>query len=121
MSLKDFEILQELGKGAFGTVYKVKRNLDGQLYALKKVPINRLTNKEKENTLNEIRILASLNCPNVISYKDAFYDEEQNSICIIMEYADDGDLEEKVVKNVKFKLHFSENEIWNVFKQIVSG
>jgi serine/threonine protein kinase len=34
-SLKSFEILKKLGKGAFGQVYKVKRLKDGKIYALK--------------------------------------------------------------------------------------
>lgn len=42
---------------------------------MKKVDINDLTFKEKQNALNEVRILASINHPNVIAYKDAFFDE----------------------------------------------
>ena len=45
---------------------------DGQVYALKKVKLNSLSEKEKENAINEVRILASINHKNVISYKEAF-------------------------------------------------
>jgi len=55
-------------------VYKVKRKTDGILYAMKKVKLPKLTQKEKENSLNEVRILASIKHPYIISYKDAFYD-----------------------------------------------
>lgn len=34
-----------------------------------------LSEREKENALNEVRILASINNENVISYKEAFIDE----------------------------------------------
>jgi NIMA (never in mitosis gene a)-related kinase len=34
-----------------------------------------LKDKEKENALNEIRILASIEDPFIIGYKDAFFDE----------------------------------------------
>jgi len=34
-----------------------------------------LTDKERENALNEVRILASIDEPNVISYKEAFIDD----------------------------------------------
>jgi NIMA (never in mitosis gene a)-related kinase len=37
-----------------------KRVSDGELYALKKVKLGKLTEKEKENALNEVRILASI-------------------------------------------------------------
>jgi NIMA (never in mitosis gene a)-related kinase len=56
-------------------VYKVRRKEDGCEYALKKVKILDLNEKERQNALNEVRILASVNHPNVISYKEAFVDE----------------------------------------------
>ena len=39
-----------------------------------------LSEKEKENALNEVRILASIRHPNIISYKEAFLDEGTNSL-----------------------------------------
>jgi NIMA (never in mitosis gene a)-related kinase 1/4/5 len=54
--------------------------------------MTKLSDKEKENALNEVRILASINHPNIIAYKEAFIDEGSTSLCIIMEYADNGDL-----------------------------
>lgn len=51
-----------------------------------------LAEKEKQNALNEIRILASMQHPNIVSYKDSFLDEATCSLCIVMEYADGGDL-----------------------------
>ena len=50
-----------------------------------------LSEKEKANALNEVRLLASIKHPNVISYKEAFIDEASSCLCIIMEYADSGD------------------------------
>jgi NIMA (never in mitosis gene a)-related kinase 1/4/5 len=44
------------------------------------------------NALNEVRILASVTHKNVIAYKEAFYDNEEKALCIIMEYANDRDL-----------------------------
>lgn len=58
--MKDFQILNKLGEGAFSIVYKVKRLSDNMEYALKKVRLSNLSLKEKENALNEVRILASV-------------------------------------------------------------
>jgi len=121
MSLKDFEIISELGKGAYGSVYKVRRLQDNEIYALKKVPMSKLNAKEKENSLNEVRILASVSHPNVVSYIDAFYDDSSSTLCIVMEFADDGDLESKINKHIKLKKKFPEHEIWHIFKNIVLG
>jgi NIMA (never in mitosis gene a)-related kinase len=69
-----------LGEGTYSSVYKVKRPADSQEYALKKVRLLNLTDKEKENALNEVRILASIKNPNIISYKEAFADEPSSCL-----------------------------------------
>jgi len=73
--MQNFHVIKSLGEGAFSTVYKVKRISDGQEYALKKVKMGKLTEKEKNNALNEVRILASIQHPNIISYKESFLEE----------------------------------------------
>ena len=47
MSLNDFEFGKELGKGAFGSVTIVRRKEDNKIYAMKRVKIGRLSQKEK--------------------------------------------------------------------------
>jgi len=50
----------------------VKRNSDGETYALKKVTMQQLSQRERSNALNEVRILASIQHPNIVAYKEAF-------------------------------------------------
>ena len=61
MSLNDYEILKQIGTGAFSTVSLVKSKKDNLIYALKSVELNKMQQKEKDNSLNEIRLLASIN------------------------------------------------------------
>lgn len=68
------------GDGAYSVVYKVMRKSNNKVYALKKVKIAGLSEKEKENALNEVRILASIKRPNVISYKESFIDQDSESL-----------------------------------------
>lgn len=121
MSAKDFEIIKQLGKGAFGTVHLVKRKEDGNIYALKVVQLSKLTKKEQENALNEVRILASVAHPNIIGYKEAFFDDSTKALNIVMEYADDGDFETKIQKHIKNKTNFPENQIWSYLIQMIQG
>ena len=80
MSLREFQIVCKFGEGTYSSVYKVKRQTDGNIYALKKVRMLNLSDKEKENSLNEVRILASINSPYIISYKQAFVDDTTKSL-----------------------------------------
>ena len=119
--MKNFEILNKLGNGAYSEVFKVRRKADNQIYALKKVKLKNLKEKEKINSLNEIRILASIKSPFVISYKEAFITEEDKSLNLVMEYADNGDLYQKIKLFKKKKLFFEEKDIWKIFIQITRG
>ena len=121
MSLKDYEIGKELGSGAFGSVAIVKRKEDGQTYAMKRVKITRLDKKERENAINEIRLLASLHHPNIIGYFEAFYDEPSTTLNIIMEYADDGDIAAKIKEIKRNRVYLEEKTIWNWFIQLLNG
>jgi len=39
-----------------------------------------LSEKEKQNALNEVRILASIRHPNIVGYKEVFIEEASNSL-----------------------------------------
>ena len=119
--MEGFEIIEKLGDGAYSIVYKVKRKEDSNIYALKKVKLKGLSDKEKQNALNEVRILASVKSPFVISYKEAFIEEETETLCIVMEYADKGDLYQKIVHLKKIGCLIEEIDAWKIFIQMVRG
>ena len=119
--MENFDIIEKLGEGSYSTVYKVKRKLDDQIYALKKVKLLNLNEREKKNSLNEVRILASIKSKYVISYKEAFFDEKDSTLGMVMQYADNGDLHQKILEHKKSMKYFDEIEIWKIFIQIVKG
>jgi len=119
--MEQFKIINKIGEGAYSTVYTVRRIEDNKIYALKKVKIKKLSKKEQANALNEVRILASVNSPYVIGYKESFIDEAEQTLNIIMEYADDGDLYQKIKLYLKNKTFFMEHDIWRIFIQITKG
>ena len=121
MSLNDFEFRESLGKGSFGSVYIVKRKENQKIYAMKRVRLINLGEKEKQNSFNEVRLLASFSHPNIIGYKEAFFDEKSSTLNIVMEYADDGDLSTKIKNNLKKHVQFDETTIWSILIQILEG
>ena len=119
--MENFEIITKLGDGAYSVVYKVKRKQDNKIYALKKVKLKDLSDKEKQNALNEVRILASVKSNFVISYKEAFIDEDDTNLCLVMEYADKGDLYQKISQFKKIGCLIEEIDVWKIFIQMVKG
>lgn len=62
------------------------------MFALKKVRMEKLKEKERQNALNEVRLLASIHHPHIIAYKEALIDPDTQTLCLITEHADNGDL-----------------------------
>ena len=70
--LDDFEILQMLGEGSFGLVVKVKSKINSRIYALKRTNYEKLTELEKEQALNELKMLNYFDHPNVCNCFTSF-------------------------------------------------
>ena len=91
---EDFEILQPLGSGNFGSVIKVCSLINQRIYDMKILNLEndrKLDQELKQKYyLNEIEILKILEHPNIVKYYKSF--TENNKIYIIMEYFDNGDL-----------------------------
>ena len=80
-TLDSFTMIKVLGEGTYSTVYQVIRKDDGKEYALKRVKMGGLNDKEKNNAVNEVRILASIKGnKNIIMYKEAFIDHLSDSL-----------------------------------------
>ena len=113
--------LDDAGEGSFSEVYQVVRKSDGAVYAMKKVKMQKLSDKERQNALNEVRILASIEHPNIIAYKEAFFEDVSNCLCVVMEHADGGDLLKLIQLKKQKNEMFTEKQIWHYFIQIVRG
>mmetsp|Transcript_57277 Transcript_57277/g.181199 ORF Transcript_57277/g.181199 Transcript_57277/m.181199 type:complete len:147 (+) Transcript_57277:464-904(+) len=74
---------------------------------------------ERHEAVNEIRVLASVKNQHIVSYHEAFIDG--NRLCIVMEYAQQGDLSKMIRKRHKENRPMDEDLIWSYFIQLVRG
>jgi len=114
--VRDFEKKKLLGKGSSGTVYHVKRLSDKKSYALKEVSMSGLQVRERDDALNEVRLLASVSHPNIIKYYEAFV--ESSKLYIVTELVRDGDLFAKLQRTHSRRQNLPEETIWSIFVQI---
>jgi NIMA (never in mitosis gene a)-related kinase len=82
MRLADFKVIKFLGKGSYGSVYKVVRISDSTEYAMKEVKIKYMNQVEREEAVNEVRLLASVKHPLVIRYCESFYEADKLYIVV---------------------------------------
>ncbi|KAL4971497.1 kinase-like domain-containing protein [Aspergillus desertorum] len=79
----EFSEIRIVGRGSFGEVYHVRNHIDGQDYAIKKIPLSekRLqqlqcgNENQLENIMKEIRTLARLEHANVVRYYGAWIEQ----------------------------------------------
>jgi len=81
---------------------------------IKQINTTRMSRKERAEVENEVAVLSRLRCPNIVAYVDSFH--YRGSLCIVMEYADGGDLE-KTLKGRRGKL-LPEPQVLDWFIQI---
>ena len=96
-SMNYFKIIEHLGNGGFGVVYKVKSLKNFEFYVVKNILLNQLTNSEQGSALNEVLMLKKISHPNIIQYINSFI--ENNILNIVMEYASGGDLQKVNIKS----------------------
>ncbi|XP_053995290.1 eIF-2-alpha kinase GCN2 isoform X3 [Hylaeus anthracinus] len=68
----EFEVLEWLGKGAFGDVLKVKNKLDGGIYAIKRIELNPKNKQLNRKITREVKLLSRMNHENVVRYYNSW-------------------------------------------------
>ena len=114
-SLEDhYKIIQKIGSGGFGIVYKAKQLSTGETVAIKKISINNSTEKY-QRTIKEIDLLKNLSHPNIVKYYDFFDDGE--FIYLITEFLEGGTLKQYMIQNQ----NISENETRIIITQLLNA
>ena len=119
---EDFEILQILGKGGFGEVFKVISKLNNKVYAMKRLNLKNLEKSNKkayELALNEINYLQELNNAHIIKYYKNF--KEDDYLYIIIECVENGDLDGFIKAHKVFNNPIPEEVLWNIFLQCMEA
>ena len=117
--LSNYLIEKQLGKGTYGVVYKVKKRDDNKIYVLKQISLIGLTSSQKDEVKLEAQVLSKIKSKYVVKYYDSF--EEDGKLNIIMEYCDNGDLNDFIERQKLTKHLLSENLVWKIFIKITLG
>ncbi|KAG2431488.1 hypothetical protein HXX76_009502 [Chlamydomonas incerta] len=109
--LDNYHVIELIGEGSFGKVYKGRRKCTGQITAMKFILKQGKSEKDIKNLRQEIEILRQLRHENIIQMLDAF--ETKTEFCVVTEFAqgelfeileDDQSLPEDVVRGIAKQL-----------------
>ncbi|KAK7081461.1 Serine/threonine-protein kinase Nek1 [Halocaridina rubra] len=92
--MEGIDILRQIGRGSYGSVWLARRQSDDRNLVLKSVDLSHLTSEQEESARQEVHILAGLKHPNIVSYKESF--EQDHHLYLLMTYCEGGDLFTKI-------------------------
>ncbi|KAI7728860.1 hypothetical protein M8C21_026451, partial [Ambrosia artemisiifolia] len=112
MGVENYHVIELVGEGSFGKVYKGRRKFTGQTVAMKFILKHGKSEKDIQNLRQEIEILRKLKHENIIQMLDSF--ESPQEFCVVTEFAQ-GELFE-ILEDDKC---LPEEEVQKIAKQLV--
>lgn len=114
---EEYDFVGSISSGLFGTVMKVIRHSDDEIFMARKISMADAESNGVEDVLHECRILQDIRHPNIIEYVDHF--QHDGFLYVIMEYVDGVLLSEALAQRKKQSKRLSEEEIQRYFIQIM--
>ncbi|CAD8094423.1 unnamed protein product [Paramecium sonneborni] len=101
VTFDSFEIIKELGSGAFGKVFLVKLKTDGGIFAMKALKKKTLIQqKQIKYAITEANVLKSCKHPFILGLHYAF--QTPNYLYLVLDYCQGGDLSYHIANQGKF-------------------
>ena len=121
----EFKLLEKIGSGSFGKIYSVNWEKNNKKYAMKIMKHKK--EKDFENYKNKLNILINFikktDCKNVIKVYGTLYEQQMtptpNFRCYVLMELAKTDWEVEIKNRAKKKLHYTENELLNIIKQLI--
>jgi serine/threonine-protein kinase ULK/ATG1 len=89
----NYRLEEKIGSGSFATVYRATYNNSELVVAVKEISKKKVSNAQSwEHLAGEIRLMRTLNHPNIVHFIDHFHSER--NVYVVMEYLSGGDLRE---------------------------
>uniref|UniRef100_A0A1B6CMC9 non-specific serine/threonine protein kinase n=1 Tax=Clastoptera arizonana TaxID=38151 RepID=A0A1B6CMC9_9HEMI len=115
--IEDYEVLDVIGTGSFGTCYKVRNKLNKKIFVWKAIDYGKMSEETKQLLVSEVNLLRELNHPNIVKYFDRIIHRETTTVYIIMEWCQGGDLASLIIKHKKNGTLVCEQFVWRILYQ----
>ena len=119
----EYQVVEFIGNGSFGNVYKIKNIINQEIFALKTLQTPLSDDTAFKTFVNEGNLATKISHENVIKYL-FFHDGikfKDLPPYLIMEFADEGTLESLISQRIKNKRFFENAELMECFRQLING
>uniref|UniRef100_A0A7N6FGT7 non-specific serine/threonine protein kinase n=1 Tax=Anabas testudineus TaxID=64144 RepID=A0A7N6FGT7_ANATE len=107
-----FDVLEKLGEGSYGCVFKANYKETGEIVAIKQVPVE----SDLQEIIKEISIMQQCNSPHVVRYYGSYF--KNSDLWIVMEYCGAGSVSDIIrIRNKTL----TEEEIATILQSTLKG
>uniref|UniRef100_W5KV90 non-specific serine/threonine protein kinase n=1 Tax=Astyanax mexicanus TaxID=7994 RepID=W5KV90_ASTMX len=107
-----FDVLEKLGEGSYGSVFKAHYKETGEIVAIKQVPVE----SDLQEIIKEISIMQQCNSPHVVRYYGSYF--KNSDLWIVMEYCGAGSVSDIIRQRNKT---LAEDEIAAILQSTLKG
>uniref|UniRef100_A0A2P2I6B6 non-specific serine/threonine protein kinase n=1 Tax=Hirondellea gigas TaxID=1518452 RepID=A0A2P2I6B6_9CRUS len=114
-----YQKVSRIGRGTFGEAWLVTSTCSGRRYVVKEVRVENMTKAEVQKANTEAIILSRCKHNNIVRYKEVFMVANPATLCLVMEYADGGDLASRVRRAKEAGEFLPEETVLKWFVQVI--